>query len=109
MFARIITSSRFIDVFSIRVLGRRLLFPYLLLSQIIAELISRESDLGALGTSFPCLGRKVEANLQRERGRMMDTKQLKKILGTLGLAGLLATANLAFPGCEKQPAGEQSS
>ena len=109
MFARIITSSRFIDVFSIRVLGRRLLFPYLLLSQIIAELISRESDLGALGGSFPCLGRKVEANLQRERGRMMDTKQLKKILGTLGLAGLLATANLAFPGCEKQPAGEQSS
>jgi radical SAM modification target selenobiotic family peptide len=40
---------------------------------------------------------------------MMDTKQLKKILGTLGLAGLLATANLALPGCEKQPAGEQSS
>jgi hypothetical protein len=40
---------------------------------------------------------------------MMDTKQLKKILGTLGLAGLLATANLALPGCEKPPAGEQSS
>jgi hypothetical protein len=85
------------------------LFPYLLFSQIIAESISHESDLGALGTSFPCLGRKVESNLQRERGRMMDTKQLKKILGSLGLAGLLATANLALPGCDKQPPAEQSS
>ncbi|MGD8757879.1 MAG: hypothetical protein PVH78_03315 [Deltaproteobacteria bacterium] len=40
---------------------------------------------------------------------MMDAKQLKKILGSLGLAGLLATANLALPGCEKNPPAEQSS
>ncbi len=39
----------------------------------------------------------------------MDTKQLKKILGSLGLAGLLATANLALPGCDNQPPAEQSS
>ena len=39
----------------------------------------------------------------------MDSKQLKKILGTLGLAGLIATANLALPGCQKQPPSEQTS
>jgi radical SAM modification target selenobiotic family peptide len=40
---------------------------------------------------------------------MMDLKQLKKILGSLGLAGLLSTASLGLTGCEKHPPAEQSS
>ena len=51
----------------------------------------------------------MESSHQLERGRMMDLKQLKKVLGSLGLAGLLATAGLALPGCEKQPPAEQTS
>lgn len=40
---------------------------------------------------------------------MMDFKQLRKILAGLGLAGLMATANLALPGCAgKQPADQTS-
>jgi radical SAM modification target selenobiotic family peptide len=30
---------------------------------------------------------------------MMDTKEIKKILATLGLAGLIAGAGLSLPGC----------
>lgn len=30
----------------------------------------------------------------------MDAKQIKQILATLGLAGLLASAGLALPGCQ---------
>ena len=48
-------------------------------------------------------------DINEKGGRMMDAKQLKKILGSVGLAGLLATANLALPGCEKHPPAEQSS
>ncbi|MDY6837890.1 MAG: SbtA family thio(seleno)oxazole RiPP natural product precursor [Thermodesulfobacteriota bacterium] len=40
---------------------------------------------------------------------MMDVKHLRKVLGSLGLAGLLATAGLALPGCAKHPPAEQTS
>jgi radical SAM modification target selenobiotic family peptide len=39
----------------------------------------------------------------------MDVRQLKKILASLGLAGLMATAGLALPGCAKQQPAEQTS
>ena len=39
---------------------------------------------------------------------MMDLKQLKKILGSLGLAGLLSTAGLALPACSNDQPAEQS-
>jgi radical SAM modification target selenobiotic family peptide len=39
----------------------------------------------------------------------MDIRQLKKILASFGLAGLLATAGLTLPGCaKKHPAGQTS-
>jgi radical SAM modification target selenobiotic family peptide len=39
----------------------------------------------------------------------MDVKQLKKILASFGLAGLLATAGLTLPGCAKHPPAGQTS
>jgi hypothetical protein len=39
----------------------------------------------------------------------MDLMQLRRLLGSLGLASLLATANLALPGCSKDQPAEQSS
>jgi hypothetical protein len=43
------------------------------------------------------------------KGGAMDLKQLRTILASFGLAGLLATANLALPGCAKHPPAEQTS
>ena len=43
---------------------------------------------------------------QSMRRRMMDTKQLKKVLAAVSLAGLLAGAGLSLPGCEKHPPGQ---
>ncbi|UCD88163.1 MAG: selenobiotic family radical SAM modification target peptide [Desulfobacterales bacterium] len=39
----------------------------------------------------------------------MDIKQLKKILASFGLAGLLATAGLTLSGCAKHPPAGQTS
>jgi radical SAM modification target selenobiotic family peptide len=38
----------------------------------------------------------------------MEIKQLKKILASFGLAGLLATAGLTLSGCAEPPAGQTS-
>jgi radical SAM modification target selenobiotic family peptide len=40
---------------------------------------------------------------------MMDPKQLRKTLSTLGLAGLLASAGLTLPGCAKHPPAGQTA
>lgn len=39
----------------------------------------------------------------------MDTKQLKRILASFGLAGLLAGAGLTLPSCAKHPPAGQTS
>ncbi len=39
----------------------------------------------------------------------MDTRQLKRILASFGLAGLLAGAGLTLPGCAKHPPAGQTS
>ena len=36
---------------------------------------------------------------RRQRRAMMDAKEIKKLLATVGLAGLLAGAGLTLPGC----------
>jgi radical SAM modification target selenobiotic family peptide len=48
------------------------------------------------------------SNHQLERRRVMEIKQLRKILASFGLAGLLATAGLTLSGCAKHPAGQTS-
>jgi len=64
---------------------------------------------GGPGHFFPVLGGKAKSNHQLERGRVMDVTQLKKILASFGLAGLLATAGLTLPGCAKHPPAGQTS
>lgn len=39
---------------------------------------------------------------------MMDLKQLRKLLGSLSLAGLLSTAYLALPACSNDQPAEHS-
>jgi radical SAM modification target selenobiotic family peptide len=62
-----------------------------------------------LGHVFPVLGGKTRSNYQLKRRKMMDTRQLKKVLASLGLAGLLAGAGLTLPGCAKHPPAGQTS
>lgn len=64
---------------------------------------------GGPGHVFPVLEGKGKSNHQLERGRIMDIKQLKKILASFGLAGLLATAGLTLSGCAKHPPAGQTS
>lgn len=40
---------------------------------------------------------------------MMDPKRLKRVLATLGLAGLLASAGLTLSGCAKHPPAGQTA
>jgi len=61
--------------------------------------------IGRHGHVFPVLGGKTRSNHQLKRRRMMDTRHLKKVLATFGLAGLLAGAGLTLPGCDKHPPG----
>jgi radical SAM modification target selenobiotic family peptide len=59
--------------------------------------------IGRHGHVFHVLGGKTRPNHQLKRRKMMDTRHLKKVLATFGLAGLLAGAGLTLPGCAKHP------